>query len=116
MGQKRTIDWTRQARSDLKKLSKQDSDRVQRAVERLAVSGLGDIEYLKGFDPPEYRPRVGNWRVRYRLKNDSMAIVRVLHRREAYRKSAVIRQDVPSADGSDDQSNWELPDAGSDRA
>ena len=115
MGQKRTIDWTRQARSDLRKLSKQDSDRVQRAVERLAVSGLGDIERLKGFDPPEYRLRVGDWRVRYRLKNDSMQIVRALHRREAYRKSALVRQDVPSADGFDDQLNWELPDHGSDR-
>ena len=115
MGQKRTIDWTRQARSDLKKLSRQDSDRVQRAVERLAVSGLGDIEYLKGFDPPEYRLRVGDWRVRYRLKNDSMPIVRVLHRREAYRKSAVVRQDVPSADGFDDQLTWEMSDGGSDR-
>ena len=112
---KRTIDWTRQARSDLKKLAKQDSDRVQKAVERLAVSGLGDIEYLKGFDPPEYRLRVGDWRVRYRLKNDSMSIVRVLHRREAYRKSALVRQDVPSANGFDDELNWDLLDGGSDK-
>ena len=109
MGQKRTIDWTRQARSDLKKLSKQDSDRVQRAVERLAVSGLGDIEYLKGFDPPEYRLRVGDWRVRYRLENDSMPIVRVLHRRGAYRKSALARQGMLDADDFEEIADSEAP-------
>ena len=103
----RRVDWTRSARADLKRLSKRESDRVERAVERLAVSGHGNIERLKAFAPPEYRLRVGDWRVRFGYEDvgaDELAIsvVRVLHRREAYRKSALIRQDIPGPDGFDE--------------
>jgi len=59
-----SVDWTRQARSDLRKLSRRDSDRVERAVERLAVSGQGDVERLRSCATPQYRLRVGDWRVR----------------------------------------------------
>ena len=31
----RSIDWTRSTRADLKRLSKRESDRVERAVDRL---------------------------------------------------------------------------------
>lgn len=108
----RSIDWTRSARADLKKLSKRDSDRIERAVERLAVSGQGNIERLRGFDPPEYRLRVGVWRVRYCYEQvdeekEGISVVRVLHRREAYRKSALVRQDTPGAGGFDETGDWE---------
>ena len=100
----RSIDWTRSARADLKKLSKRDSDRIERAVERLAVSGQGNIERLRGFDPPEYRLRVGVWRVRYCYEHldeekEGISVVRVLHRREAYRKSGLARQGIPDMEG-----------------
>lgn len=99
----RKIDWTRQARSDIKRLSKQDAGRVRRPVERLAVSGQGDVERLKGSRSPLYRLRVGDWRVRYRYEEvgteeEGISVTRVLHRREAYRKSALARQDVPDTD------------------
>ena len=108
----RSVDWTRSARTDLRKLSRRDTDRVKRAVERLAASGAGNIERLRGFDPPAYRLRVGDWRVRYRHEElgkqaEGILVVRVLHRREAYRKSAVARQDIPDANGSDDTGDWE---------
>ena len=97
-----SVDWTRQARSDLRKLSRRDSDRVERAVERLAVSGQGDVERLRSFATPQYRLRVGDWRVRYRYEEvgteeGGISVTRVLHRREAYRKSSLARQDVPDA-------------------
>ena len=113
------IDWTRQARTDLRKISKQDSDRIERAVERFAVSGHGDIERLKGFGRPFYRLRVGDWRVRYRyeeagLEERGIAVVRVLHRREAYRKSALAGQGIPSPDGFDESEDWAMPERISD--
>ena len=110
----RSIEWTRSARTDLRKLSKRDSDRIERAVERLAVSEQGNVERLKGFDPPEYRLRVGVWRVRYCYEragkdgDEGISVVRVLHRREAYRKSALIRQDIPGADGFDETGDWDM--------
>ena len=60
----RRVDWSRQSRSDLKKLSKQAAHRVQRAVQRFAGAGEGSVERLKGFDSPTHRLRVGDWRVR----------------------------------------------------
>ena len=110
----RSIDWTRSARSDLEKLPKRDADRVERAVERLGLTGQGDLERLRGFNPPEYRLRVGAWRVRYRLKKDNVSIVRVLHRREAYRKSALIRQDIPGVDGMNETGDCGIPETISD--
>ena len=105
----RSIDWTRQARSDVKKLSKQDADRVTRALHRLAASGRGNVERLKGFAPPLYRLRVGTLRVSIRYEGlgtteESLSVERVLHRLEAYRKSGLARQGIPGADGFDD---WE---------
>ena len=114
----RSIDWTRSARADLKRLSKQASDRIERAVERLAVSGQGNVERLRGFDPPDYRLRVGDWRVRFgyeKVGTDELAIsvVRVLRRREAYRKSALIRQDIAGDDGFDETADWEMSERSS---
>ena len=115
----RSIDWTRSARTDLKKLSKRDSDRIERAVETLAASGQGNIERLKGFNPREYRLRVGVWRVRFRYEQvgkgeDGISVERVLHRREAYRKSALIRQDIPGADGFDETGDWDMQERSTD--
>ena len=110
----RNIDWSRQAQSDLKKLPKRDADRVRRSVVRLAATEQGSVERLKGFDPPEYRLRVGVWRVRYCYEQldkegeECISVVRVLHRREAYRKSALIRQDIPGADGFDETGDWDM--------
>ncbi|MXY67753.1 MAG: hypothetical protein F4Y47_04235 [Acidobacteriia bacterium] len=111
----RSIAWTRQARPDLRKLSRRDSDRVQRAIARLAVSGEGDIERLRGFASSQYRLRVGDWRVRYRYDDvdtdeEGISVTRVLHRREAYRKSALARQDIPDVDGFDETAAREGPD------
>lgn len=108
----RSVNWTRSARTDLRRLSRRDSDRVERAVERLAVSGEGNIERLRGFDPPEYRLRVGDWRVRYcheevGMEEEGILVVRVLHRREAYRKSALARQDILDVDSSDETGDRE---------
>lgn len=105
----RTIDWTRQARTDLKRLGRQDSDRIRGAVRRLAASGQGDVEHLKGSSQPRFRLRVGSWRVMFRTKDGSLSIVRVLHRRDAYRKSGLIRQDIPGADGFDGIVDGEMP-------
>lgn len=59
--------------------------RVQRGVERFAGSGAGNIKRLQGIDPPEFRLRVGDWRVRFHRVGKIIRILRVLHRTEAYR-------------------------------
>jgi mRNA-degrading endonuclease RelE of RelBE toxin-antitoxin system len=43
------------------------------------------VKNLQGVDPPEHRLRVGDHRVRFETDEKTVRILRVLHRREAYR-------------------------------
>ena len=88
------VDWGRQSRADLAKLNPREADRIRLAVRRLAHSGHGNIRQLRGFDPPRIRLRVGSWRVMVEKEAGLIRVLRVLHRREAYRKSAWIQQAV----------------------
>jgi mRNA interferase RelE/StbE len=44
----------------------------------------GDIKRLTNFTP-EFRLRVGDWRVLFEAEGDKVTIYRILHRRDAYR-------------------------------
>jgi mRNA-degrading endonuclease RelE of RelBE toxin-antitoxin system len=43
------------------------------------------VKKLQDIDPPEYRLRVGDYRVRFELQKETMRVLRVRNRREAYR-------------------------------
>jgi mRNA-degrading endonuclease RelE of RelBE toxin-antitoxin system len=66
-------------------LDKGTARRVQHAVERFAEIGAGNLKKLQGIDPPEYRLRVGDWRVRFHQEEKVIRILRVRNRKEAYR-------------------------------
>jgi len=59
--------------------------RIREAVERFVTTGAGNVKRLQDVEPPEYRLRVGDWRVRFHLGREIVAVLRVRHRREAYR-------------------------------
>ena len=58
----------------------------------------GNIQRLQGAGPPRYRLRVGSIRVIFRREEDRVQVRRVLQRREAYRKSARVHQELPASD------------------
>jgi mRNA-degrading endonuclease RelE of RelBE toxin-antitoxin system len=58
---------------------------VKQAVERFADTGAGNVKRLQGVDPPEYRLRVGDYRVRFHLESETIRLLQVRNRREAYR-------------------------------
>ena len=61
--------------------------RVTAALNRLAEIGHGNVRRLQGIGPPEFRLRVGDWRVRFHEPdNETILVLRILHRREAYRE------------------------------
>ena len=95
----RDVEWTKQARADLAKLEAREADRIKLAVRHLANTDHGNVRRLKGFDSPRIRLRVGSWRVMLEKKAGLIRILRVIHRREAYRKSAWIHQALPGAEG-----------------
>ena len=93
------VEWTRKGRSDLSKLGKRDKFRIRDAVQLFADTEHGNVRRLGGLDPPRFRLRVGEWRVMFRHEAGVIHVHRVLHRREAYRKSSWIGQEVPVQDG-----------------
>jgi mRNA interferase RelE/StbE len=82
-----TIEWTERARRDLRRLDRQMAERALTAVERLAATEQGDVTRLQGVEPPEWRLRVGDWRIRfqYDYQRHSIEVLRVLPRGRAYR-------------------------------
>jgi len=82
-----SIEITRPAARDLRRLDRPIRMRVLDALERLtAPHPTGDVRALTGH-PGQYRLRVGDWRVRYKLKSDhqQLIVLRVLPRGRAYR-------------------------------
>ena len=66
-------------------LDKGIARRLRQAVEHFAETGAGDVKRLQGIDPPEFRLRVGDYRVRFHNDSETVTVLRVRNRREAYR-------------------------------
>lgn len=80
-----TIGLKPRATKDLKRIHKQEASRIAAAMERLTENLSGDVKKLTNFTP-EYRLRVGQYRVLFEIENDNEIVVyRIVHRREAYR-------------------------------
>jgi mRNA-degrading endonuclease RelE of RelBE toxin-antitoxin system len=78
--------WTATAERDFGKLDPETRRRIHLSVRRYAADSVGDVRRLQNITPPEYRLRIGKWRVRFRLDPDRriMQILHVLRRDEAY--------------------------------
>ena len=79
------IAWTDQAKADIRAI---DRDTALDLLERLArflETDEGDVKRLQDIDPPEFRLRLGDYRLRYYDHVDSIEILRVRHRKDAYR-------------------------------
>ena len=78
------IVFSQQARADVRRLDQNVARRIFAALHRFAHTGVGDIKRLQG-EGTELRLRVGNYRVRFTEGPDAYQVIRVLHRKEAYR-------------------------------
>ena len=77
----------RSAAKELARVQKQDRLRIVHAIDRLAERPLIG-KPLKGEDRGLRRLRVGDYRIVYEVLEDTLVVlvVRVAHRREAYRR------------------------------
>ena len=80
------VEFTPRATKDIRRLDRPVQRRVLEALDHLTEAPrlAGDVKRLTGSD--EYRLRVGDWRIRFRLDGDRLIVlvVRVLPRGRAY--------------------------------
>ena len=69
---------------DLTSIPKDDASRIVEKLELARNNLSGEIKKLTNFEP-NYRLRVGNWRVLFEIDNNKIEVYRILHRKEAYR-------------------------------
>jgi mRNA interferase RelE/StbE len=82
---KKSIAWTDQAKADLRAIDQPTALRILHNVARYLASGQGDVKRLQDLEPPELRLRIADYRVRFYDYGDSILVLSVKHRREAYR-------------------------------
>jgi mRNA interferase RelE/StbE len=69
---------------DLKKIYKNDQIKIIGRIEKMTNNLTGDIKKLTNFSP-EYRLRVGNYRILFEIENNKIIIYAVKHRKESYK-------------------------------
>ena len=79
------IVWTEEARTDVRGLDRSIAMRLFDALFRYEVSGEGDVRALQGRHAGKLRLRIGDYRIFFRNENDSLHVLTVKHRGEAYR-------------------------------
>lgn len=81
----RKIAWTDQAKADLRAVDQHAAMRILHGLARFIQTEEGDVKRLQDIEPPEFRLRVGAYRIRFLDHGDSIEILAVKHRSEAYR-------------------------------
>ncbi|MBI5234244.1 MAG: type II toxin-antitoxin system RelE/ParE family toxin [Deltaproteobacteria bacterium] len=81
---KHCVELKESALRDLKNLSKKDAIRILEKIEILKDGLKGDVKRLANFSP-EYRLRVGNFRVLFEIEKGNIIIYGIKHRKESYR-------------------------------
>jgi mRNA interferase RelE/StbE len=78
------VNLTEHAIADLKDISKQLREQIHRDLKILESSPFPSGTYMKrlrGFKPPVYRLRSGNFRIVYRIQGNVVMILRVIDRK-----------------------------------
>lgn len=81
----RKIGWTDRARADLRAIDRHTFLRILHGLARFVKTEEGDVRRLQDSEPPEFRLRAGDYRIRFLDRGESIEILAVKHRSEAYR-------------------------------
>ena len=72
------------AHKDLQAIDKREAGRIIEKIEAMREDLTGDVKKLTDFTP-DYRLRVGNYRVLFALEDNRIVIYRVRHRKDVYK-------------------------------
>ena len=78
-----TVEIMQKAIKDLKKIDKSKVSVVINKIHNLENGLEGNIKKLTNFTP-EYRLRVGSYRVLFEIEGEKIIIYRIKHRKDAY--------------------------------
>jgi mRNA interferase RelE/StbE len=78
------IQFKPRALKDIEDLPSRIQARVLARIEEMSDDLKGDVKRLTDFTP-EYRLRVGDYRILFEIEEKKIIIYRIRHRREAYR-------------------------------
>ena len=80
------IRFSDDAKADIRAIPQHIAMNILTTIHRLAEHGRGNVKKLQGSDPPEFRLRVGDHRVRFTEDDaDTLNIHAVKDRKDAYR-------------------------------
>jgi len=77
------IHYHKDARATLQRMSPDIARRILRKIDHMRHDLAGDVKRLKQF-VPNYRLRVGDWRVLFDVNGESIIIHDIKHRSQAY--------------------------------
>ncbi len=77
------IEIRSRAYKDLKTVPRSDVVRILKKIRELENGLHGDIKRLTNFTP-EYRLRVGRYRILFEIEGDKLIVFRIKHRKEVY--------------------------------
>ena len=77
------IEFKPRAVKDLQSLSKQMQGKILEKIQSMENDLAGDVKKLTNFTP-EYRLRVGNYRVLFEIEDSNIVVYRVRSRDKAY--------------------------------
>jgi mRNA interferase RelE/StbE len=78
------IEFKPRSLKDCKKIPRLDLERIFVHIEGMANNLKGDVKRLTNYTP-EYRLRVGDYRVLFETKKEKIIIYRIRHRKDAYK-------------------------------
>jgi len=78
------VQFKPRALRDIERLPSRIQAQVLARIEEMSDDLKGDVKRLTNFTP-EYRLRVGDYRVLFEVEKETIVIYRIRHRREVYR-------------------------------
>ena len=79
------VEWSEAARADVRRIDRETAMRILEGLARFLFTEEGDVKLLKDSDPKEFRLRIGDYRIRFHVVGETLQVLSVRHRREAYR-------------------------------
>lgn len=78
------IEFKPRSMKDIKKIAKTQLHQIFDGIEEMSDDLKGDVKRLTNFTP-EYRLRVGDYRVLFETDKNKIIIYRIRHRKDVYR-------------------------------